>query len=290
MDKWKDFIGQGESIELLKKLDRAGKRTHVLLHGPPGTGKTTLAKILSRGNMVSCIGSMLKNPERMGAVIESALENGIDTLFIDEVHSAKSRAIEILYPVMEEGVLYNGTETERDAKIHIIAATTDGGRLSKAFVDRFGVEVRLRLYDKKEMAKIVKEMTKKYKVSLTTEMIEDVASKSIGVPRVARKLVQRLSDFDKEYTDKRKYDEIIELTGIDPDGLGVTERQVLKSMWYDFNNGPIGIRTLAFATQIDEYMLSKTVEPTLIRLGYLNIEKTGRRLTVKGVSRALQIP
>src|SRR5574340_674146 len=160
----------------------AKKRTHVLLQGPPGTGKTTLANILSNNNLITIVGSNCRNPDKFATLIKAAVDQQVDTLFIDAVHSARTAALEVLYPVMEEGKLFLFGDMVK-ADIFVIAATTDGGMLPKPFVDRFGIDIRLRPYNLAEMQEITRDMAKFYEVSLTDKMVKDIAVRSLGTPR-----------------------------------------------------------------------------------------------------------
>jgi Holliday junction DNA helicase RuvB len=286
---WDDFVGQEDRIGLLKEMKKKGVLGHVLIHGGPGLGKSTLAKIVADDKLFMIIGATLSRPERVSVILETAVELGYRWIFIDEVHAAKVGALEVFYPVMEEGNLYTLSGEAKPVNLKIIAATTEGGSLPKPFVDRFDIDVRLRRYTDDEMKKVVKKIAANYGLSLSDEHLADIARRSLGTPRTARRLISILSSFSKSYDDPLMYQKIINATGIESDGLGEAEKTVLQVLWGSFLGQPVGLTTLSMACSIDQATLTRYVEPVLVRLGYLKIDKQGRRLTRSGQKRAVQL-
>lgn len=283
---WFGFVGQEDRIALVQRMHAAQKRSHLLLSGPPGTGKTTIAQIVSQGNLITIVGNQVSRPEKLAALLQSAKEQAIDTLFIDEVHSASKAGLELLYPVMETGKLY-AFGAEYDCDMYIVAATTDGGQLPKPFRDRFRVQVQLRTYNEEEMGVIVDTMANNLGLDLLDEIKEDIARRSGGTPRIARSLVENLRQFQPKYDDAEEAAELLDMTGYARDGLQMDAITVLNTLWHVFDGGPVGLTTLAMASKIDEQSLIKYIEPALVEKGLVVIEKKGRLLTPKGVKRLL---
>lgn len=294
-----EYIGQKEVKENLDIFMKAATMRgetldHVLLYGPPGLGKTTLAHIISRE-----MGSQLKTAsgpsiEKSGdlAAVLSTLEEG-DVLFIDEIHRMPRYIEEILYPAMEDftlEIIVGSDASSRNIKIDLppftlVGATTRAGDLTGPLRDRFGIVNKLSYYTVEELTKIVKRTARVLKCELEDQAAIALASRSRGTPRIANRLLKRVRDYalvigtgkiDVEITEYA-----LQKLKVDACGLDETDYHLLKSMIEKFNGGPVGIEALASSIGEEATTIEDVYEPYLLQMGYMKRTPRGRTVTPK---------
>ena len=299
--KWDDYIGQEIVKKNLSTLIYAAKERgqmpeHVLLYGPAGLGKTTLAHIIS---------SILQAPiqvtsgttiERVGDIVSlvSSLEEG-GILFIDEIHRLQKNIEEALYPIMEGGVIsiiVGKGPTARSVEINlppiiIIAATTQIGKLSSPLRSRFsGGVFRLENYSNEELKKIVLRSAEVLGIDITDSAAEAIAQRSRSVPRIANYLLKRVRDYAQIHN-KTINKEIVDIAlkdrDIDEFGLMSEDRKLLLTIRDSFNGGPVGIKALASTLSEDPQAIEEVYEPFLIHIGFLKRTPRGRSITNEGL-------
>ena len=291
-----DFIGQDHIKAQLKAATRSAllRKTvleHVLILGPKGLGKTTLAKIIATECMIrmdSMLGGELSS-EEIRSILASVSGEFPSILFIDEVHRLPKRTQELLYKAMEDYVLeyrLNLSEfvmpiTTPIGPFTLIGATTDEASLTPSFVERFGLVLRLELYSDSELMLIIENYAKEIGLSLATGVSARLASKSRGTPRIARNLLRRVRDFS---TSTRIVDEAVtkaeDALGIDCAGLNRTDRQYLLIV--KDRGGVCSQTTIASVLQERPATLTSSIEPFLLRSGFIVVNPRGRTLTSKG--------
>ena len=294
-----EFIGQSALCDNLNIFMQATKKRkealdHVLLYGPPGLGKTTLAKIISNELNVSfrsTSGPIIQRPGDLAALLTSLETN--DILFIDEIHRLNSTVEEILYPAMEDlhlDIMIGEGPSARSVKIDLqpftlIGATTRAGLLSNPLRDRFGIPARLEFYEYDDMKQIVLRSAKLLNIKINDEAALEIAQRSRGTPRVASRLVRRLRDIvtsqNKENLEikKNEADEALLQLGVDKNGLDQMDQSYLNHLIHDHSGGPVGLETLAAQMGEQKDSIEDVIEPYLIQKGFLQKTPRGRVAT-----------
>lgn len=292
-----DYIGQEEVKQNIKVYIEAAKMRgesldHVLLYGPPGLGKTTLANIIANElgvNIKTASGPSIEKTGDLAAIL-SSLEPG-DVLFIDEIHRMPSYIEEILYPAMEDYVLdiIIGAEgNTRNIRINLppftlVGATTRCGDLTSPLRDRFGILAKLQYYTEDELVKIAKRTAKVLKVPINDDAALELARRSRGTPRIVNRLFKRVRDFalvegngiiDIDITKKA-----LNRLKIDDRGLDDTDHQLLLAIIQKFNGGPVGIESVASAIGEEVTTIEDVYEPYLLQQGFLKRTPRGRVVT-----------
>ena len=287
-----DYVGQDKVKSLLNVYMTAARNRnepldHVLLYGPPGLGKTTLAHIIAsemRAQIRVTSGPAIEKTGDLAAILSNIGENGI--LFIDEIHRLNKTIEEILYPAMEDfslDIILGQGPSARTVKIPLpkftlIGATTKSGSLSAPLRDRFGVLCRLEMYSPEELKNIVIRSASILNISIDDAGAYEIARRSRGTPRIANRLMKRVRDFAEvngsNTIDYQIAKNTLDVMEIDEIGLDHIDRRLLETMIDKFNGGPVGLETLSAALSEDANTIEDVYEPYLMQLGY--IMRTGR--------------
>lgn len=292
-----EYIGQEDVKQNIKVYIEAAKMRnealdHVLLYGPPGLGKTTLANIIANElgvNIKTASGPSIEKSGDLAAILSTLEPN--DVLFIDEIHRMPSYIEEILYPAMEDFVLdimIGGEGNSRSIRINLppftlVGATTRAGDLTSPLRDRFGIISKMQYYTIEELIQIVKRTSKVYEVPIDDDAALELASRSRGTPRIANRLFKRVRDFalvegngiiNLEIT-KRALDRL----KIDDKGLDDTDHQLLLAIINKFNGGPVGIESVASSIGEEVTTIEDVYEPYLLQQGFLKRTPRGRVAT-----------
>jgi Holliday junction DNA helicase RuvB len=297
-----EVIGREQEKSSLKlMIDSAKKREksidHILFHGPPGLGKTSLAHVVAKEMNVPIYttnGSLIQKPGDLAAILTSLDKFAI--LFIDEIHRLRANIEEILYPAMEDSVLDIIIGKGPNAKtiridlpdFTIVGATTKLSMLSAPLRDRFGMSFRLDFYSDKELSDLVIQKSSKLNMRINEEAALEIGRRSRMTARIAIRILKRVIDMaivmNRKEIDIGLVHETLELLNIDMNGLDDLDRSILKTIVENFDNKPVGLSTLSVAISEEKDTIENVYEPFLIKRGYLKRTPRGRIVTDKGVS------
>ena len=296
--RWDEYVGQQQVKDNLQVFIQGARSRnealdHVLISGPPGLGKTTLANIIASElgvNILSTSGPVLDRPKDLAPILSSNLRER-DVLFVDEIHRLNPTVEETLYPAMEDYKLDlmigqgPGAQTYKLTLPHftLIGATTRAGLLTSPLRDRFGVVLRLDFYTEADLVQIVNRSARILNVGLTGDGAVELARRSRGTPRIANRLLRRVRDFAQVEgdgtIDQRVAHDALNRLNVDERGFDEMDRRILQTVIEKFSGGPVGIETLAVAVSEERDTIEDVYEPFLIQLGFLARTPRGRVVT-----------
>jgi Holliday junction DNA helicase RuvB len=295
--RFDEFVGQRQACDNLGVFIEAAKTRsevldHVLLAGPPGLGKTTLAQIIARElgvNFRATSGPIISKAGELAGLLTNLQPH--DLLFIDEIHRLSPAVEEVLYPAMEDfqlDLIIGEGPAARSVRIDLppftlVGATTRSGLLTTPLRDRFGIPVRLNFYDVDDLVKIVTRGAGVLGVGLTPESAQEIARRSRGTPRVANRLLRRVRDFAAvagvDPIDPATADKALTRLEVDARGLDAMDRRYLNCIGVDFSGGPVGVETIAAALSEPRDAIEDIIEPYLIQQGFVQRTPRGRVIT-----------
>ncbi len=297
---FQEYIGQEKCVDQLKIfIEAANMREepldHVLLYGPPGLGKTTLSHIIANEMGVSIkitSGPAIERPGDLAAILTNLKEK--DILFIDEIHRLNRAVEEILYPAMEDyaiDIIVGKGPGARSVRLDLpqftlIGATTRAGSLSSPLRDRFGVLLKLELYDAKSLEEILHRSSDILKVKIHESAAEEIAKRSRGTPRIVNRILKRVRDYAQVFGEGEitleSARKALGMLEIDALGLDPVDRKLLRTIIENYGGGPVGLDALAASSGEERVTIEDVYEPYLLQIGFLNRTPRGRQVTQRG--------